>query len=185
MWCWKVIKISWIDRVRDEEVWQSVNEEINILLTIKRSEANWIGHILHKDCLIKHVTEGEIEERIEVTERWGRRREQLLNILKEEIRYCKLKEEALDRTVRRTRFGRGEGRIEVTERWGRRCKHLLNILKEEIRYCKLKEEALDRTVWRTGFGIGEGRIEATERWGRRLQQLLNILKKEIRYCKLK
>jgi len=38
-------------------------------LTIRRRKANWIGHIFHRNCLIKHVTEGKIEGRIEVTRR--------------------------------------------------------------------------------------------------------------------
>jgi len=37
--------------------------------------------------------------------RRGERRKQLLYDLKERIGYCKLKQEALDRTVWRTRFG--------------------------------------------------------------------------------
>jgi hypothetical protein len=41
----------------------------------------------------------------------GRRRKQLLNDLKEKRRYWKLKEEALDRTLLRTRFGRGYGPV--------------------------------------------------------------------------
>jgi hypothetical protein len=45
--------------------------------------------------------------RVEVRERRGRRREQLLDDLKEKRGYWKLKEEALDRSVWRTRFGRG------------------------------------------------------------------------------
>jgi hypothetical protein len=43
-------------------------------------KANWIGHILNKNCLLKHVTEGKIEGRIEVT---GRRWKQLLDDLRE------------------------------------------------------------------------------------------------------
>jgi hypothetical protein len=43
--------------------------ETNILNTIKRRKANWIGHILPRKCLIKHVTEGNIEGRIEVIRR--------------------------------------------------------------------------------------------------------------------
>jgi hypothetical protein len=42
-------------------------------------------------------------------ERRGRRRKQLLDDLKEKRRYWKLKEEAPDHTVWRTRFGRGYG----------------------------------------------------------------------------
>jgi hypothetical protein len=55
------------------------------------------------------VTEGKLEGRIEVTERRGRRRKQLLDVLKEKRGYWKLKEEALDRTLWRTRFGRRYG----------------------------------------------------------------------------
>ena len=31
---------------------------------IKRNKAYFIGHILYRNCLIKHVIEGKIEERI-------------------------------------------------------------------------------------------------------------------------
>jgi hypothetical protein len=62
-------KISWTDCVRNEEVLHRVKEERNILHTIKRRKANWIGHILRRNCLLKHVIEGKLEGRIEVTER--------------------------------------------------------------------------------------------------------------------
>jgi hypothetical protein len=55
------------------------------------------------------VIEGKLEGRIEMTGRRGRRRKQLLDDLKEKRRYWKLKEEALDRTLWRTSFGRGYG----------------------------------------------------------------------------
>jgi hypothetical protein len=64
-------------------VLQIVNEERNILHTIKRRKIKWIGHILCRKCLLKYVVEGKIERRIEVTRRRGRRREQLLGDLKE------------------------------------------------------------------------------------------------------
>jgi hypothetical protein len=57
------------------------------------------------------VIEGKLEGRIEVTGRRGRRRKQLLDDLKDKRRYWKLKEEALDRTVWRTHFGRGYGPV--------------------------------------------------------------------------
>jgi hypothetical protein len=72
-------KISWTDRVRNEEVLHRVKEERNIVYTIKRRKANWIGHILRRDCLLKHVIEGNILGRIEVTGRRGRRYKQLLD----------------------------------------------------------------------------------------------------------
>jgi hypothetical protein len=97
--------------VRNEEVLHRVKEDRNILHTIKRRKANWIGHILHRNCLLKHVIEGKLEGRIEMTGRRGRRRKQLLDDLKENKRYWKLKEEALDPTLWRTRFGRGYGPV--------------------------------------------------------------------------
>jgi hypothetical protein len=68
MWCWRRMeKISWTDRVRNEEVLHRVKEERNIVLTIKRRKANWIGHILRRNCLLKHVIEGKTEISREVT----------------------------------------------------------------------------------------------------------------------
>jgi hypothetical protein len=103
-------KISWTDRVRNEEVLHRVTEERNTVHTIKRRKANWIGHILRRNCLLKHVTEAKIEG-IEVAGRRGRRRKQLLDDLKKTRGYLKLKEEALDRTLWRNRFGRGYGPV--------------------------------------------------------------------------
>jgi hypothetical protein len=85
--------------VRNEEVLHRVKEERNIIRTIKRRKANWIDHILRRNCLLKNVIEGTLEGRIEMTGRRGRRRKQLLDDLKETRRYWKLKEEALDRTL--------------------------------------------------------------------------------------
>jgi hypothetical protein len=67
---------------------------------------NWIGYILCRYCFLKRVVEGNIKGMIEVTDRRGRRRKQVLDSIKERRGYCKLKEEPLDRTLWRTRFGR-------------------------------------------------------------------------------
>jgi hypothetical protein len=70
VWSWRRMeKISWTDRVRNEEVLQRVKEEKTALQTIKRMKANSIGHILRRNCLLKHVIEGKIEGRIKVTGR--------------------------------------------------------------------------------------------------------------------
>jgi len=74
-------------------------------------KANWIGHTLRRNCHLKHVVEEQIAGRIEVTERRRRRHRQLLDNLEEKPEYWKLKEEALDRTVLRTSFGRGYGPV--------------------------------------------------------------------------
>ena len=46
-------KISWTDHVGHEEMLQRVKEETNILQTIKRKKANWIGHNLRRNRLLK------------------------------------------------------------------------------------------------------------------------------------
>ena len=76
-------KIIWTCRVRNEELLQRVKEERIILKTIKRRKSNWIGHNWHRNCLLKHVIEGNIEGRVEVTVRRGRRCKKLLDDLKE------------------------------------------------------------------------------------------------------
>jgi hypothetical protein len=54
-------KIIWTDHVRNEEILHTVNEKRNILHTMKRRKADWISHILHGNCLLKHMIEVEIE----------------------------------------------------------------------------------------------------------------------------
>ena len=68
---------------------------------------NWIGHILRRNCLLKHVFGGKIQRKIEETGRLGRRRKQLLDDLKKKTGYLKLKEEVIDRSVWRTGMGSG------------------------------------------------------------------------------
>jgi hypothetical protein len=55
MWCWRMEKVGWTERVRGEEVLQRVREDRNVLHTVKRRKANWIGHILCGNCLLKQV----------------------------------------------------------------------------------------------------------------------------------
>jgi len=62
MWCWRRIeKIGWTDHLRNEEVLLSVKEQRNILHEIRKRKANWIGHILRRNCLLQRVIEGKIQ----------------------------------------------------------------------------------------------------------------------------
>ena len=118
MRCWRRMeKISWTDHVRNEEVLLRVNEQRNIPHEIKKWKANWIGHILRWNCLLKQVIEGKTKGEIEATRRWGRRRKKLLDDLKDRRGYSHLKEKALDRTMQRNCFGRGIGTVirQITE----------------------------------------------------------------------
>ena len=97
--------------MRNEEVLLRVKEQRNILHEIRKRKANWIGHILRRNCLLQRALEGKIQGGIEVTGRQGRRRRNLLENLKERRGYSHLKEEALDRTMCRAHFGRGFGPV--------------------------------------------------------------------------
>ena len=112
MWCWRRMeKISWTYHVRNEEVLLWVNEQRNILHEMRKWKANWIGHISRRNCLLKQVLEGKIKGKMEVTRRWGRKRKKLLDDLKDRRGYSHLKEEALDCTMWRNRFGGGFGPV--------------------------------------------------------------------------
>ena len=108
MWCWRRMeKISWTDHVRNEEVLLTVNEQRNTLHDISKRKANWIGHILCRNCLLRRVIEEKVKVGIEVTGSRGRSCRKLLDDLKERRRYSHLKKEALDRTMWRAGFERG------------------------------------------------------------------------------
>ena len=104
-------KISWTDHVRNEEVLLRVNEQRNILHEIRKRKANWIGHILRRNCLLNQVIEGKIKGEMEVTRRQERRRKKLLDELKDRRGYSHLKEEALDHTMWGNRFRGGFGPV--------------------------------------------------------------------------
>ena len=53
------------------EVLQRANEERNILLITKENKAKFIGHVMRRNCLLKRVIEGKIEEKLEVMRRRG------------------------------------------------------------------------------------------------------------------
>jgi hypothetical protein len=95
----------------NEEVLLRVNEQRNILHEIRKRKAHWTGHILRRNCLLKKIIEGKIQKEMEVTRRRGRRRKTLLDDLKDRRGYSHLKEESLDRTFWRNRFGRGFGPV--------------------------------------------------------------------------
>ena len=98
---------------RSREKWRSitsVKQQRNIVQEITKRKANWIGHILRRNCLVKQVIEGKMKGEMEVARR-QRRRKKLLDDLKDRRGYSHLKEEALDCTMWRHRFGGGFGPV--------------------------------------------------------------------------
>ena len=93
------------------QIVQTVKYADDLVLMKKKRKANWIGHILRRNCLLKQVIEGKIKGEMEATRRRGRRRKKLLDDLKDRRGYSHLKEEALDRTMWRNRFRGGFGPV--------------------------------------------------------------------------
>ena len=73
-------KISWTDRVRNEEVLSRGEEHPAYN---KRRKANCIGHVLRRNGLLKHIIEGKVEGGLKVMGRQERKRTQLLGNLRE------------------------------------------------------------------------------------------------------
>jgi len=48
--------------VRNEEVLLTVKWQRNILHKIRKRKANWISHILRRNCLLQRVIEGKIKK---------------------------------------------------------------------------------------------------------------------------
>jgi hypothetical protein len=55
---------GWRNCVGNEEVLHRVKDKRNVMYVIKRRNAKRIGYILRRNCFLKHVTRGKIEERI-------------------------------------------------------------------------------------------------------------------------
>ena len=118
MWCWRRMeKISWTNNVRNEEVLLRVNEQRNTLHEIRKQKANWIDHILQRNCLLKQVIVGRIKGEIDVKRRRGRRHKKLLDDFKDRRGYSHLKEEALDCTMWRNHFRKRRWTCCQTDYW--------------------------------------------------------------------
>jgi hypothetical protein len=47
--------------MKNEEVLHRVKDDSSIQNTLQRRTANWIGHILRRNCLLKHGIEGKLK----------------------------------------------------------------------------------------------------------------------------
>jgi hypothetical protein len=71
MWSCGRMGKNQLDRLGEKEVVHTAKEKRNSVLTVRRKGANWIEHILRRNCLLKHSIEGKIKERIEMIGRQG------------------------------------------------------------------------------------------------------------------
>jgi hypothetical protein len=69
----------WAIGVKNEKLLRKFKMEKNILHIMERRKTYSTGHLVRRNCLLKHVIDGKIE----VTGRRGIRRKQLLDDFKE------------------------------------------------------------------------------------------------------
>jgi len=62
MWIWRRMeKISWVDKISNEEVLQRINETKTMLDTIRKCKHVWLGHVLRYKSLLHDITEGRMK----------------------------------------------------------------------------------------------------------------------------
>ena len=92
-------KISWKDKVRNEQVLEIVKEKTTLIDVIRSRKKKWIEHVLRGNGLLKETIEGRIEGK----RPRGRRRIKMLDEMKEKKElYAEMKERARDMVYWRT-----------------------------------------------------------------------------------
>jgi len=62
MWCWRRMEnICWTDHVRNENALIRVKDQRNIPHEQRKRKANWICHILRRNCVLQRLIEGKIK----------------------------------------------------------------------------------------------------------------------------
>jgi len=70
-------KISWVDKISNEEVLAKVEEDRQIMRIIQQRQHHWIRHILRHQSLVLDIIEGRMKGR----PKGGRRRMQIVHMM--------------------------------------------------------------------------------------------------------
>lgn len=94
MWIWRRMeRVSWRDRVRNEEVLRRAGEERTLIRTIWKRKMRWIGHIMRGDGMLRVTIEGRVEGK----RPRGRKRRMMLDDILDERKYHEKKKIAQER----------------------------------------------------------------------------------------
>jgi len=78
MWIWRRMeKISWVDKISNEEVLQRVNETKTMLDTVRKCKHMWLEHVLRHESLLHDIIEARMMGKVTR----GRKRMHLLSDL--------------------------------------------------------------------------------------------------------
>ena len=95
MWVWRrMLKISWKEKISNDEVLMKVGEQRNLLNIISQRKHSWIGHILRHDGLLNTILEGRMEGKAAR----GRKRLNMLSDILKNDSYIAVKRRAEDRS---------------------------------------------------------------------------------------
>ena len=53
-------RISWTEKITNEEVLRRVGESRTMMMTIVRRKKNWIGHVIRGEGLLREVIDGKM-----------------------------------------------------------------------------------------------------------------------------
>jgi hypothetical protein len=85
-------KIEWSEKVTNEQDLEKTGKKRTLLNNNLHRKANWVGHILRRNCFLPEAIEGQMMEVKGVESR----RTQILDNLRNRRRYWELKEETED-----------------------------------------------------------------------------------------
>uniref|UniRef100_A0A8D9AE48 Uncharacterized protein n=1 Tax=Cacopsylla melanoneura TaxID=428564 RepID=A0A8D9AE48_9HEMI len=64
MWIYRrILKISWVDKITNEEVLRRMGKEKEIMNTVKKRKLEYLGHIMRNEekyCLLKTILQGKV-----------------------------------------------------------------------------------------------------------------------------
>ena len=112
-------KISWRDKIRNDEVFARVMEERCLIRTIRQRQKNWIGHVLRGEGLLRDV----LEEKLKGKKRSGKTRKGMINVLKEAFGKKKDEKSELENSQNEGKKERSDEYVEMKrmagdrERW--------------------------------------------------------------------
>lgn len=66
MWCYRrILRISWVDKITNEEVIRRINNKPEVLLNIKKRKLEYLGHLMRgqKYTFLQNIMQGKIQGR--------------------------------------------------------------------------------------------------------------------------
>jgi hypothetical protein len=90
-------KRTWCEKKTNEEFLLAINEERSFMITLRKRQKNWIGHVLGGDNTLRNIVEGKIQGKKSRGRPRMKMLDWMLNNNEEASRYSELKTQTRDR----------------------------------------------------------------------------------------